>query len=55
MEVAQLICGKDAKLQIAQIPLSSDTIHDRIKHMTEDIRRKVVEQVQRSRQKSVCS
>jgi hypothetical protein len=40
MGMAQLMCGKDAKLQIAQTPLSSDTIHDRIKLMPEDIHRK---------------
>jgi hypothetical protein len=55
MEMAQLMCGKGAKLQIAQIPISSDITYDRTKHMSEDIRGKVVEQLQRSRQKSVCS
>lgn len=40
VEVAQLICGKDAELQITQIPISSIAVHDQIKHMSEDIYRK---------------
>jgi hypothetical protein len=45
--MAPLICGKDAKLKIAQIPLTSDTIHDRIKVLSEDIRRQAVEHIKK--------
>jgi hypothetical protein len=71
MEIAEVMCGKDAKLQIAQIPLSNYSIHHKIKDMLEDIRKQVVQQIKRNhgavsqkalsmsrrqiRQKSVCS
>jgi hypothetical protein len=43
MEIAEVMCGKDAKLKIAQIPLSNYSIHDQIKGMSEDIRKQVVQ------------
>jgi hypothetical protein len=38
---------KHAKPKLAQIILSNDTIHDRIKYMAEDIHTHVVEKVKR--------
>jgi hypothetical protein len=48
MEMVKSMCGKDAKLKSAQIPLSYDTIHDRITDMSEDTQRQAVEQFKRS-------
>jgi hypothetical protein len=47
MEMAPLICVKAAKLKIAQIPLTSNIIHDRIKELSENIRKQEVEQINR--------
>ena len=38
-------CGNDTKQKIAHIPLSNDTIHNRIEEMSQDIRLQVVEQI----------
>ena len=48
MVMVQLLCGNDAKQKIAQIPLSNDTIHDRIEDMSQDKRFQVVEQIKLS-------
>lgn len=51
MEMAEIMCGKDAKFKISQIPLSNNTIHDRIKDMSEDVLQQIVEQIQESPEK----
>ena len=48
MVMVQLLCGNDAKQKIAQIPLSNDTIHDRIEDMSQNKRFQVVEQIKLS-------
>ena len=53
IEMVELVCGNDAKQKIAQIPLSNDTIHDRIRDMSLDILRQVVEQIKASRKISL--
>jgi hypothetical protein len=52
IEMAELICDKDAKLKITHIQLSKDTIHDRIKDITESIRKKRWSKQTEVRQKS---
>lgn len=42
-----MVDAKHAKPKLAQIILSNDTIHDRIKDMAEDIHTHVVEKVKR--------
>ena len=51
IKMVELVCGNDAKQKIAQIPLSNDTIHDRIRDMSLDILRQVVEQINASPEK----
>ena len=48
MEMAEIMCGKEAKQKISLVPLSNDTIHDRIKDMSDDILKQVVEQIKSS-------
>jgi hypothetical protein len=53
-EMAKLICGKDAKLKIAQTPYQMQPFIIE-SSASEDICRQVVEQIKRSLKKSVCS
>jgi hypothetical protein len=55
MEMAGLICGRDSKLKIAQIPISNGIIHDRIKEMSQDIQTQVVEKIRGSPERNSCS
>jgi hypothetical protein len=51
MEMAKLMCGKDAELKIVQIPLSHNTIHDWFKDMLEHICIQMVRQTKGSLKK----
>jgi hypothetical protein len=42
MEMAKLMFGKDAKLKVAEIPLSNDAIRNQIEAMAEGICRQVL-------------
>lgn len=43
MEMAELMFGKDAKLKVAEIPLSNDAIRNQIEAMAEGICRQVLQ------------
>lgn len=48
LDMVELMCGKEARHKISHIPLSNDTIHDRIRDMSEDVLCQVIEQIKAS-------
>ena len=48
MDMVQILFGNEAKQKIAKIPMSNDTIHNRIEDMSHDIRWQVVEEIKAS-------
>jgi hypothetical protein len=48
MDMVEVMCGKEARNKVSLIPLSNDTIHDRIRDMSNDIVQQVVEEIKNS-------
>ena len=56
-DMVEHVCGNEAKQMIQDIPLSNDTIHRRIREMSQDICQQVIEQIKSSpaKKKILCN